>query len=234
MIRLFAPPTRDVFLRPDPATVANFVIHVVICVVLLVPLSRVAKEQIFDRLVVFLVPKQQEIGTRQRDLGELPVTAVATDAGLSRGHSDQTGTTGPVPLKGAKPTLDASDVVAPATTLPGDNALSMLEVDSTVLRDPMSAAPEYPKSLLDRGIEGSAAVRFVVDTDGVVDTISYRVLRATHADFAVAVRMALPGMRFRPAIRAGSKVRQLVEQTFSFRITPRDSLLSPPRPKPPA
>jgi len=110
----------------------------------------------------------------------------------------------------------------------------VLEVDSTVFRDPMSAAPEYPANLLDRGIEGSASVRFVVDTTGVVDTVSYRVLRATHADFAVAVRMALPGMRFRPAIRAGVKVRQLVEQTFSFRIAPKDSLLVVPRPKPPA
>ena len=234
MIRLFAPPTRDVFLRPDPATVANFAVHVAICVFLLVPLSRVAKEQIFDRLVVFLVPPQQETGTRERDLGQSTVRAVATDGGLPRGHADQTGDANPLPVKGTMPALDPADVVAPATILPGDNALSVLEVDSTVLRDPMSAAPEYPKNLLDRGIEGSAAVRFVVDTDGVVDTISYRVLRATHADFAVAVRMSLTGMRFRPAIRAGNKVRQLVEQTFSFRIAPRDSLLSVPRPKPPA
>ena len=162
------------------------------------------------------------------------MAAVATDGGVVKGHSDQTGAADPLPAKGAMPPIDPSDIVAPATILPGDNALSELEVDSTVLRDPMSDAPEYPKSLLDRGIEGSAAVRFVVDTDGVVDTISYRVLRATHADFAVAVRMSLKGMRFRPAIRAGSKVRQLVEQTFSFRIVPRDSLLTVPRPKPPA
>ncbi|HEU5218242.1 MAG TPA: TonB family protein [Gemmatimonadales bacterium] len=232
MIRLFAPPTRDAFLRPDPATVANFVVHVGICVALLVPLSKVAKEQILDRLVVFLVPPQQDTGTRERDVGDATATIVAREGGLPRGHTDATGEDHPLPVKGTAPTIDPADVVAPATVLPGDNALSVLEVDSTVVRDPMSAAPEYPKSLLDRGIEGSAAVRFVVDTDGVVDTISYRVLRTTHPDFAVAVRMALNGMRFRPAIRAGSKVRQLVEQTFSFRIAPRDSLLKPPRPNP--
>jgi TonB family protein len=233
MIRLFAPPTRDVFLRPDPATVANFVIHVVVCVVLLVPLSRVAKEQIFDRLVVFLVPPQPATGARERDLGDATVSAVATEGGLPKGHTSAPGEANPLPAKGATPAPSPAEAVTP-TILPGDNALSQLEVDSTVLRDPMSAAPEYPRSMLDRGIEGSASVRFVVDTDGVVDTVTYRVLRATHADFAVAVRVALKGMRFRPAIRAGNKVRQLVEQTFSFKIAPKDSLLTPPRPKPPA
>ncbi len=233
MIRLFAPPTRDVFLRPDPATVANFIVHVGVCVLLLVPLSRVAKEQIFDRLVVFLVPPQEETGARERDLGQSTVSAVATDGGVATGQSGPTGETDPLPVKGALPALDPTDIVAPATILPGDNALSEIEVDSTVLRDPTSAAPEYPRNLLDRGIEGSASVRFVVGTDGVVDTITYRVLRATHGDFAVAVRRSLNGMRFRPAIRAGTRVRQLVEQTFSFRIAPRDSLLAVP-PRPPA
>ena len=234
MIRLFAPPTRDVFLRPDPATVANFIVHVGVCVLLLVPLSRVAKEVIFDRLVVFLVPPQKDIGLRQQDMGEAVVSAVASDGGIPKGHTDVSGDANPLAVKGTAPALDPSDMVAPATVLPGDNALSVLEVDSTVSRDPTSAAPEYPRSLLDRGVEGSAAVRFVVDTDGVVDTISYRVLTATHPDFAVAVRMALPGMRFRPAMRAGIKVRQLVEQTFSFHIAPRDSIPTVPRPKPSA
>jgi TonB family protein len=234
MIRLFAPPTRDVFLRPDPATVGNFIVHVAICVVLLVPLSRVAKEQIFDRLVVFLVPPQPAPGSRAHEMGEASVTAAPTDGGTAKGRNDLSGETRPLPAKGTKPAPDVPDVVAPAEVLPGDNALSEIEVDSTVLRDPMSAAPTYPRSLLDRGIEGSAAVRFVVDTDGVVDTLTYRVLHATDFGFADAVRLALPGMRFRPAIRAGIKVRQLVEQTFSFHIAPKDSHLTVPRPAPPA
>lgn len=234
MIRLFAPPTRDVFLRPDPATVANFVVHVTVCVLLMVPLSQVAKEQIFDRLVVFLVPPQQQTGTRERDLGESVVNAAPVEGGLARGRRDPTGMPGPVPAKGAAPAPDPADELTAARILPGDNALSELEVDSTVLRDPMSDAPEYPRSLLDRGIQGSTAVRFVVDVDGTVDTLTYRVLRATHADFAVAVRESLKGMRFRPAIRAGIKVRQLVEQTFSFKIAPKESLPTAPAPKPPA
>jgi protein TonB len=62
--------------------------------------------------------------------------------------------------------------------------------------------------------------------------MTYRVVKATHPDFAVAVRRALPGMRFRPAIRGGFVVRQLAEQVFTFRIAPRDTVRV--RPLPPA
>jgi TonB family protein len=103
---------------------------------------------------------------------------------------------------------------------PEEVALTVLEVDSAVVRDPTSAAPEYPAHLLHSGVQGRAEVRYVVDTLGSVDTLSYRVLRASHVDFAVSVRRALPNMRFRPAMQGGRRVRQLIEQTFSFRINP--------------
>jgi TonB family protein len=112
---------------------------------------------------------------------------------------------------------------APDQILPGDNALTVIEVDSEVVRDPTSAAPEYPAQLLAKGLEGWAMVRYVVDTLGQVDTLTYRVLQATHMGFARAVRLALPNMRFRPAIQSGNRVRQLVEQTFRFRISASDS-----------
>ena len=113
---------------------------------------------------------------------------------------------------------------------PGDNALTEVEVDSTVVRDPTSAAPSYPPQLLAKGIEGSVLARYVVDTTGRVDTLTWRVISTTHPDFAEAVRQTLGGMHFRPAIQGGSRVRQLVEQTFRFRITPAD----PKRPAPSA
>jgi TonB family protein len=85
---------------------------------------------------------------------------------------------------------------------------------------------------LQRGIEGSAAVRYVVDTLGNVDTLTYRVVSATHEEFALAVRRALPHMRFRPAVQGGQRVRQLVQQTFTFRVTRRDTV--PPDAESPA
>jgi TonB family protein len=222
MIRLFAPPTRDVVLRPDAVTLANLVLHAAVAVALLVPLGTAAKEQIFDRLVVYLIPPDQR-GSRDRELGSPSIDAGALDAGRRDGSREVPADRSRAPTHGSVPTLTATDLIASEDIRPGDNALSVLEVDSAVVRDPLSAAPEYPRQLLAGGIEGLAQVRFVVDTTGVVDTITYRVVRATQPDFAVAVRMALTGMHFRPAIQGGQRVRQLVEQTFNFHIIPRDT-----------
>jgi TonB family protein len=77
--------------------------------------------------------------------------------------------------------------------------------------------------MLKRKIEGSVFVRYVVDTSGFADVASFEVLRSTHDDFTAAVRAALPDMRFNPARIGKRRVRQLVEQEFSFRITPEDN-----------
>jgi hypothetical protein len=60
----------------------------------------------------------------------------------------------------------------------------------------------------------------VVDTAGTVDTATIRVLASDDPGFTESVRTALGGMRFRPALRRGAAVRQLVEQRFRFRIGP--------------
>jgi len=52
----------------------------------------------------------------------------------------------------------------------------------------------------------------------MADTLSFRVISATHPEFAQSVRDALPGMRFHPAILRSRKVPQLVEQPFMFKI----------------
>jgi TonB family protein len=63
-------------------------------------------------------------------------------------------------------------------------------------------------------------VQFVVDTTGLVDTSSVRVLSSPDPQFERSVLFALGQMQFRPAKRNGQKVRQLVEQHFRFTITP--------------
>src|SRR5690242_19992521 len=100
----------------------------------------------------------------------------------------------------------------------GDSIFTQLEVDSTVTRFPGSAAPMYPMEMLKQGIQGSVLTQYVVDTTGLADTTSLKVMRSTHAQFADAVRAALPFMRFFPAKVGSKKVRQLVEQEFSFKI----------------
>lgn len=110
----------------------------------------------------------------------------------------------------------------------GDSIMTEFMVDSAVVRVEDGAAPTYPESMLKRRIEGMVIVQYVVDTLGHADTSSFRVLQATHADFARAVKMTLPNMRFRPAIMANRLVPQLVQQPFAFKIQDTTLFRKPP------
>jgi TonB family protein len=113
---------------------------------------------------------------------------------------------------------DAAAAPPPTPEVPGGEVMTVLEVDTAAVRVEDSAAPPYPPSMLDKRMEGSVAVHYVVDTTGTADTTSFVVLSTTHQDFAKSVRSVLPFMRFRPAIMNTQKVRQLVQQQFSFKI----------------
>ncbi len=99
-----------------------------------------------------------------------------------------------------------------------DSVMSVLQVDSTVKRYLDSASPAYPPDLLAKDVEGSVYTEYVVDTTGYADTASLVILSSTHPEFTQAVREALPYMRFHPAKIGNRKVRQLVEQQFTFKI----------------
>jgi TonB family protein len=105
-------------------------------------------------------------------------------------------------------------------------ALTEIAVGTAVVRDPASAAPEFPARLLATGVSGEATVRFVVDALGVVDVASYTVVRSTRAEFSDAVLRALPRMRFQSATQRGLLVRQWVEQTFYFRVQRQETALT--------
>ncbi|MGH7669101.1 MAG: TonB family protein [Gemmatimonadaceae bacterium] len=109
--------------------------------------------------------------------------------------------------------------VSAKTVVPGsDSVLSALQVDSVVTRYLDSAAPGYPPDLLNKNIEGSVYTEYIVDTSGYADTASLVIVRSTHPEFTQSVREALPYMRFHPAKVGNRKVRQLVEQQFTFKI----------------
>ena len=92
------------------------------------------------------------------------------------------------------------------------------QVEQPATPVPGSATPAYPDILRQAGVEGEALVTFVVDTSGRVDISTFKVVRSTHDQFAAAVRIALPRLRFIPATVGDRKVRQLVQQPFSFAI----------------
>lgn len=117
----------------------------------------------------------------------------------------------------ATSTLPSRDSIsAPARA--ADQPYRDYEVDKPVTVAPNSATPQYPDILRQAGIEGDALVSFVVDTLGRVDLSSFKVIRASHDLFGAAVRNALPRMRFNPAETAQGKVRQVVQQPFTFSI----------------
>lgn len=76
----------------------------------------------------------------------------------------------------------------------------------------------YPGQLRSAKVEGEVLAQFVVDTNGVYEHDTFKVLKSTHELFTAAVRDALPVMRFTPAEVGGVKVRQLVQQPFIFAL----------------
>jgi protein TonB len=78
----------------------------------------------------------------------------------------------------------------------------------------------YPEMLKSAGIQGSVMAQFTVDTLGRAEMGTFKVLKSSQELFTIAVRNALPTMRFLPAEQGGKKVRQVVQQEFSFTIQP--------------
>jgi len=123
----------------------------------------------------------------------------------------------PMNLEGAKVSPDrvaASDV------------LYEFQVEKPVSLAAGSTMPKYPKILREAGVEGEVLASFVVDESGQAAESSLKILRSTHELFAQALREALPGMRFTPAEVGGRKMKQLVQQPFTFTIAGTKSSVS--------
>jgi TonB family protein len=141
-------------------------------------------------------------------------------------------TTEPPRMEPASGTEELSQSASPYVPI-ADSVYSILTVDETAARAEGSAAPLYPQDLLREGIEGSVTARYVVDSAGMAEPGSLLIVATTHPQFALAVQQAMPGMRFHPAKIAGRSVREVVEQTFHFRIeTPPLTLPEHTRTKP--
>ena len=129
----------------------------------------------------------------------------------ARRHGGKTGARGELPF-------------GPPPMFVPDTVFSVLEVDQMVERYENSAAPIYPPELIALGMQGLVQTTYVVDTTGMVDTTTVKVIISDDPRFTQSVRDALGQMRFRPAIRQGKTVRQLVEQKFRFKIQPAEQV----------
>lgn len=77
---------------------------------------------------------------------------------------------------------------------------------------------EYPETLRSAAIEGEVQAQFVVNENGRVEAGTFKVMNSANDAFVSAVKRALSGMRFRPAKIGNTKVSQVVQQSFVFRL----------------
>jgi TonB family protein len=114
---------------------------------------------------------------------------------------------------------DASANAAADAATSAERPYFDFQVEVHATARPGSKGPLYPQALRDAKIEGQVLVQFVVDTLGVPDARTFKVLRSDNAGFTDAVRAALPDMRFEPARVGGRAVKQLVQSPFMFSLS---------------
>jgi TonB family protein len=112
----------------------------------------------------------------------------------------------------------AAIAAAPVVLLAQGGSASAPPGTRWVMAVPGSQAPRYPDSLRTARVSGNVLAAFVVDTAGIADPTTIKIVRATDPLFADAVRNAVPNMRFLPAVVNGRSVRQAVQQPIIFNI----------------
>lgn len=95
-------------------------------------------------------------------------------------------------------------------------AENLTEEPPEMLRTPELA---YPSVLLAAGVEGAVRLQFIVDTLGLVEAGSIRVLSSTHLGFQQAALDLARRAVFRPARVGGRAVRVLVQMPVNFSLT---------------
>jgi hypothetical protein len=104
-----------------------------------------------------------------------------------------------------------------ARPVPTEQAYFEFQV-TTPVRQLSGKPPVYPPALLESHIDGRVLAQFVVDTSGIPDMRTFKILESTGGLFSAAVRDAVPGLRFVPAKLEGRRVRQVVQQPFNFAV----------------
>ncbi|MDB4916280.1 MAG: TonB family protein [Gemmatimonadetes bacterium] len=133
------------------------------------------------------------------------------------------------PTRGAPRRLDAVESSvkireqAPVQAAPAPARRDPSYVDFKVARQAMQIPGtgnlRYPDMLRSANIEGEVLAQFVVNDDGTYMDGSFKVIRSSHELFTEAVKNALPNMRFYPAEVDGKKVKQLLQQPFTFNLS---------------
>jgi TonB family protein len=91
------------------------------------------------------------------------------------------------------------------------------QVDSAAVLDTLAMPTvTYPPLMRATGTNGVVIAEFVVDSAGTVEPETVGIVSSSGPLFSDAVREVIQSVTFRPAIRKGRPVRQLVRQPFEF------------------
>lgn len=120
------------------------------------------------------------------------------------------------PIAGQAPTTQLADTVGKPKPTVTKQPYFEFQVEKPVQLASGSANPVYPVALKAANVSGVVLAQFVVDTLGRAETFTFKVLKSDHQLFTEAVKNVLPGLRFIPAEVGGRKVKQLVQQPFTF------------------
>ncbi|HYL56309.1 MAG TPA: energy transducer TonB [Gemmatimonadales bacterium] len=82
-------------------------------------------------------------------------------------------------------------------------------------------SPEYPVPLRVKGVGGRVLVECIVDTMGIVEPNSVKILQTPDTAFSRATIEALLRARFTPARVKGKAVRALVNVPIDFNVKPK-------------
>jgi protein TonB len=138
------------------------------------------------------------------------------------------------PVDPSLPTIDQNTIFgtatnadsgAPGVGISGDagdsgEPLFAAQVEKPATPRNGNPSPKYPSLLESSRVQGDVLVQFVVDTLGVADMSTFKVLDATNELFAESTRASLAKWRFFPAEAGGRKVRQIVQLPLRF-VAPR-------------
>lgn len=212
--------------RPIFETAVSALVHVAIIAIVVtgtgIAASPEAREK-FESFLQFLLPPDRARNPGEEQLAYVGVGQIGSPKGEDRGDPvkvdvKEADSGDPVVPRLATEAAQMTGILQLAEAAQAVGAFSIVDVDSAAERDPMSAAPAYPRDLLIKSVEGHATLRFVVDSTGLIDLGTIKLIEASHPLFVKAVEDAMPRMRFRPAMMRSSAVRQLAEQLFKFEI----------------
>ena len=173
-------------------------------VAVLAPMLAASNSHLERRIAAMLPVKMN--GRSTRIAIAVAATVVAGMAACSSRISD--GLTGPPHQKATQ-----------SATVNTEQPWFEFQVSKMARQVPGTGNIHYPDLLRAANVEGVVLAQFVVDQDGNVEPGTFKVLKSNHDLFTQAVKAALPGMKFEPAQVKGVRVKQLVQQPFTFALS---------------